>query len=68
MKPSEEPIQQNSTSTEEAIIEISNQESAIQAETVSEQNNNIPLDIKELKAIADLVKQLQIRSQQRQSE
>ena len=34
----------------------------------AEKDNNVPLDIKELKAIADLVKKLQTRSQQRQSE
>jgi len=37
-------------------------------EADTERDHNIPLDIKELKAIADLAKRLQMRSQQRQSE
>ena len=40
----------------------------IEEDEITEKEHSIPLDIKELKAIADLAKRLQARSQQRQNE
>jgi len=57
-----------STENTDNSAEISSQTSSDSDTDNSEQDNNVPLDIKELKAIANLVRKLQTRSQQRRSE
>ncbi len=47
---------------------VSSSNEDFEPEDSTEKEQNSPLDIKELKAIADLVKQLQLRSQQRHRE
>ena len=52
----------------ESATEIPNEDLNQSENTATENDHGIPLDIKELKAIADLAKRLQARSQQRQRE
>ena len=60
-------LQSKSSEKQDKIAKEISKEDFDPSETI-EKENNVPLDIKELKAIADLVKRLQARSQQRQSE